>query len=88
MRLVGAALNWCFVGGSTGRTTSAPHPAPDAQQVLRISERGPKQGDINQLDPQQLYNQAEYQIAKEIFVGLLTLDHMGRFSALGPSAGT
>jgi ABC-type oligopeptide transport system substrate-binding subunit len=55
----------------------------DAQQVLRVNEHGPKQGDLTTLDPQLLYYQAEYQIATEIFVGLLTLKQDGHMTGDG-----
>jgi peptide/nickel transport system substrate-binding protein/oligopeptide transport system substrate-binding protein len=56
-------------GGSTSPTALS-----DDKQIMRINEKGPKQGDITQLDPQLLYYADEYQIAKEVFVSLLTLD--------------
>jgi hypothetical protein len=71
--LMGAALIG-LLAACDGEWSGQVEVVPDAAQVLRLDLKGPKQGDITQLDPQQLCYLAEQQIAKEIIVGRLTLN--------------
>jgi ABC-type transport system substrate-binding protein len=61
----------CGGGGAT-------KPLGHNNEILRINEHDPKQGDITQLDPQQRSYHQEAQIANEIFARVLTLDRDGK----------
>ncbi|HEX9068471.1 MAG TPA: ABC transporter substrate-binding protein, partial [Ktedonobacterales bacterium] len=66
--LAGCALPW--------QQATGPQPLPDAQQVFRPFMPGPKNGDLDSLDPARIEFGTDYNVAQLIFPPLVTLnDH-------------